>query len=82
MSDCLFSLFQKSVGPKCQFVEHVGSWDPIRNERGEQLVALNVERISYWLSEGATCSNGVAPLLGRFSTQKSNSVYLKSRFYP
>lgn len=52
------------------------------NERGEELVALNVERINYWLSEGATCSTDVAELLGKFSMQKSNLIYIKNRFYP
>lgn len=35
------------------------------NERDERLVALNIDRITYWLSEGAICTKPVTTLLGR-----------------
>lgn len=37
------------------------------NERGEKLVALNIERISYWLSEGAQYTKPVQFILGKVS---------------
>ncbi|VDP89970.1 unnamed protein product [Echinostoma caproni] len=50
---------------KQQGIEQVGSWDPFPNKiYGEQLVALNLDRISYWLARGAEPSTRVAELLG------------------
>ncbi|VDD75736.1 unnamed protein product [Mesocestoides corti] len=50
---------------KDQGIEQVGSWDPFPNrEHGEQLVGLNVERILYWMSQGAQPTERVAELLG------------------
>ncbi|CAH8456008.1 unnamed protein product [Dicrocoelium dendriticum] len=46
-------------------IEQVGSWDPFPNkDYGEQLVALNLKRISYWMAQGAEPSDKVAELLG------------------
>ncbi|KAH8869992.1 putative 28S ribosomal protein S16 isoform 2 [Schistosoma japonicum] len=45
-------------------IEQVGSWDPIPNMYGEQLIALNLERIAYWLGVGAEPTVRVAELLG------------------
>ncbi|CAL8068934.1 unnamed protein product [Calicophoron daubneyi] len=46
-------------------IEQVGSWDPFPNKvNGEQLVALNLNRIAYWLAIGAEPSTKVAELLG------------------
>ncbi|CAH8510042.1 unnamed protein product [Schistosoma turkestanicum] len=45
-------------------IEQVGSWDPFPNIHGEQLIALNFERISYWLGMGAEPTVRVAELLG------------------
>lgn len=46
-------------------IEQVGSWDPLPNkDYGEQLVALNLKRISYWMAKGAEPSDKVAELLG------------------
>ncbi|XP_033336423.2 mitochondrial ribosomal protein S16 [Megalopta genalis] len=44
--------------------EQLGSYDPMKNKFNEKLVALNFERIQYWLGLGATISNPVAELLG------------------
>ncbi|KAA3673194.1 small subunit ribosomal protein S16 [Paragonimus westermani] len=50
---------------KAQGIEQVGSWDPFPNkDHGEQLIALNLERIAYWLGRGAEPSTRVAELLG------------------
>lgn len=45
-------------------IEQVGSWDPLPNIHGEQLIALNFERISYWIGMGAEPTVRVAELLG------------------
>lgn len=50
---------------KDQVIEQVGSIDPMENERNEKLVALNLERIRYWLGEGTEVSKPAADVLGR-----------------
>lgn len=45
-------------------IEQVGSYDPLPNENQERLVALNTERIRYWLGKGAHMSDPAAELLG------------------
>jgi len=42
----------------------VGSFDPLPNDYNERLVALNTERIRYWLGKGAHLSTPAAELLG------------------
>ncbi|XP_026730960.1 probable 28S ribosomal protein S16, mitochondrial [Trichoplusia ni] len=45
-------------------IEQLGSYDPMPNINNEKLVALNLERIKYWLGNGAHISTPVAELLG------------------
>ncbi|EDW02166.1 probable 28S ribosomal protein S16, mitochondrial [Drosophila grimshawi] len=45
-------------------IEQVGSYDPMPNESNERLVALNTERIRFWLGKGAHMSEPAAELLG------------------
>ncbi|CAH0697401.1 unnamed protein product [Spodoptera exigua] len=45
-------------------IEQLGSYDPMPNINNEKLVALNLERVKYWLGQGAHVSNPVAELLG------------------
>jgi len=52
----------KDKGDRC--IEQVGSYDPMPNEKNEQVVAFNYERIRYWMGEGASLSNRTAELLG------------------
>jgi len=47
-----------------RFIEKIGSYDPMLPKDRER-VQLNVERVQYWLSKGATPSDRVA----RFFTQ-------------
>lgn len=56
---------QKFREVKDQVIEQVGSWDPMSNEYNEQLVALNLERIQYWMGEGADVSKPAADIFGR-----------------
>lgn len=46
-------------------IEQVGSYDPMPNERQEKLVGLNLERIRYWIGNGAHLSLPVSQLLGK-----------------
>lgn len=46
-------------------IEQVGSYDPMINEHNEYLVALNLERIQYWMGEGANVSKPAADILGK-----------------
>ncbi|EDV27626.1 putative 28S ribosomal protein S16, mitochondrial [Trichoplax sp. H2] len=44
-------------------LEQVGSFDPLPNRSNEKLVALNIERIKYWLGVGAQPTKPVTALL-------------------
>jgi len=46
-------------------VEQVGSFDPMPNKHNEKLVAINFERLRYWIARGATPSPPVEHLLGK-----------------
>lgn len=59
--------FQKFREPRDQVIEQVGSIDPMLNERDEKLVALNLERIQYWLGEGIHISRPAGAILGRLN---------------
>ncbi|KAG6443509.1 probable 28S ribosomal protein S16, mitochondrial [Manduca sexta] len=45
-------------------IEQLGSYDPMPNINNEKLVALNFERLKYWLGKGAHVTNPVGELLG------------------
>ncbi|XP_075986310.1 mitochondrial ribosomal protein S16 [Anticarsia gemmatalis] len=45
-------------------IEQLGSFDPMANVNNEKLVALNLERIKFWLGQGAHVSKPVAELFG------------------
>ncbi|XP_028170624.1 small ribosomal subunit protein bS16m [Ostrinia nubilalis] len=45
-------------------IEQLGSYDPMANINNEKLVALNLERMKYWLGKGAHVSPPVAEILG------------------
>ncbi|XP_038218065.1 probable 28S ribosomal protein S16, mitochondrial [Zerene cesonia] len=45
-------------------IEQLGTYDPMPNIHNEKLVALNLERIKYWLGQGAHVTPPVAELLG------------------
>lgn len=61
----LFHL-QKFREVKDQVIEQIGSYDPYLNERGERLVALNFDRIQYWLKQGTIPAEPVAKLFGMY----------------
>jgi len=45
-------------------LEQIGSFDPLPNKHNEKMVALNYERLRYWISQDAKPSHPVAELLG------------------
>lgn len=47
-------------------IEQLGSYDPMPNTNNEKLVALNLERIKFWMGQGAHVTDPVAELLGKF----------------
>ncbi|XP_054278549.1 probable 28S ribosomal protein S16, mitochondrial [Macrosteles quadrilineatus] len=47
-----------------QCIEQVGSYDPLPNEKNEKLVAINFERVSYWIGQGVGVSRPVSELFG------------------
>mmetsp|Transcript_21068 Transcript_21068/g.63405 ORF Transcript_21068/g.63405 Transcript_21068/m.63405 type:complete len:109 (-) Transcript_21068:821-1147(-) len=46
-------------------IEQVGHYDPLPGNDGNKRLALNVDRIKYWLSVGAQPSQTVGRLLGQ-----------------
>ena len=60
--------------------EQIGSFDPIKNESGEKLVAINMDRLKFWMSNGAELSNPVAKLLGISGVFPVNpNTYIRAR---
>lgn len=57
-------LFQRKRPNHLPVIEQLGSYDPMPNANNEKLVALNLERIKYWLGQGAHVTNPVAEVLG------------------
>ncbi|XP_013858303.1 small ribosomal subunit protein bS16m [Austrofundulus limnaeus] len=47
-----------------KFLEQLGSYDPLPNIYNEKLVALNYDRIKYWIGCGAHPTKPVCKLLG------------------
>ena len=53
---------KRKVARNRGYYEQVGTYDPLPNDRNEKLVALNMDRIKYWLSEGAITTAPVSRL--------------------
>ncbi|CAK9833476.1 Probable 28S ribosomal protein S16, mitochondrial [Anthophora retusa] len=45
-------------------IEQLGTYDPMPNKYNEKLIALNFERIEYWLGQNVDVSTPVAAILG------------------
>ncbi|KAI1301355.1 putative 28S ribosomal protein S16, mitochondrial [Halotydeus destructor] len=45
--------------------EVIGSFDPMANERNEKLFSMDLDRLAYWIGEGAHISDSVSKLLGQ-----------------
>ncbi len=46
-----------------RFIEKLGSYDPLQPKDSETRVTMNVERVKYWLSQGAQPTDRVARFL-------------------
>ena len=57
-------LLQRKSPRQGHVMEQLGTYDPMLNAKGEKLVALNTERITYWLGQGAHISQSCSVLLG------------------
>lgn len=68
--------FQRKAEQFDPIIEQVGSFDPMPNERNEKLLSLNIERIRYWIGQGADVSRPVAQVLGKTRRFKSSQSYL------
>lgn len=64
----MYSLFyfQAKKDKHAPVIEQLGTYDPLPNEYNEKLVALNYERIRYWIGNGAVTSKPVEQLFGIF----------------
>lgn len=56
--------------------EVIGSYDPMPNEKGEKLVALDLDRFFFWMGQGALLSRGVFTTLGEKRMSVMFKVYL------
>lgn len=60
-------------------LEQIGSFDPMPNETNQKLVAINFDRLRYWMGQGAKPSLGVGCLLGLAGYIKVHPhVYMKA----
>ena len=46
-----------------RFIEKLGTYNPLLAKDSEERVKMNVERVQYWLGEGAQVTNRVARML-------------------
>ena len=45
-------------------IEQLGTYDPMKNDNNEVLIALNYDRIKFWMTKGARPTQSVEKLLG------------------
>ena len=50
--------------------EVIGSYDPMPNERNEKLLAVDLDRLAYWIGEGASVTVPLSSLLGKLHLMK------------
>lgn len=55
-----------------RFLELVGHYDPLR--KGEPAIAMDVERIRHWRSQGAKLSDRAAAFLKRFQKAQASAA--------
>ncbi|EEB12709.1 mitochondrial 28S ribosomal protein S16, putative [Pediculus humanus corporis] len=58
------SVMERHKEPTEQVIEQIGNYDPLPNQDNEKLVAINFQRLEYWLSQGAKVTLPVQNLLG------------------
>jgi small subunit ribosomal protein S16 len=58
-------LMQNNLQANDPFLEDLGTYDPLPNKNNEIMVALNYERIKYYMGRGIIIKEGVLELLGK-----------------
>ncbi len=48
-----------------RFIERLGYYNPIANLQGDQIIELNLDRVEYWINQGAQVSPRVKQLVIR-----------------
>lgn len=66
---------QNFRGVHDQVIEQVGSYDPMLNEHNEHLVALNFDRIQFWLKKGTIATEPVANIFGKYCGESAFITY-------
>ncbi|UYV80730.1 mrps-16 [Cordylochernes scorpioides] len=54
---------KERIHPRKPTIETLGSYDPLPNIRNEKLVAISMDRLKHWISQGAEPSVGLSHLL-------------------
>ena len=69
-------------------LDRIGSYDPLPNDKNEKLVAINFEKLHYWMKRGAKPTKSVEILLGRFQVEPEKIYFViflnfkqKARFH-
>lgn len=52
--------------------EIIGSFDPMLNERNEKLLSIDLDRLAFWIGEGAKPTEEVSHLLGKVKDLLNN----------
>ncbi|MCY4302536.1 MAG: 30S ribosomal protein S16 [Aestuariivita sp.] len=60
-----------------RFIEKLGTYNPLLPKDSDERIKMNIERITYWLSQGAQPSDRVSRFL-----EASNILERKERFNP
>jgi len=57
-------VMRKSLGSTKKPIEQLGSYDPIPNQNNQILLAINYERLRFWMAKGAEPTKDVEKYLG------------------
>ena len=57
-------------------LDRIGSYDPLPNDKNEKLVAINFEKLHYWMKRGAKPTKSVEILLGRFQVEPEKIYFV------
>ena len=64
-----------------RYIERLGTYNPLLPKDSDERVKMNVERIQYWMSEGAQVTDRVSRFLEAAGIlEKKTEIILKRRF--
>lgn len=66
-------IMDKLQARDAEAIEEVGTYDPMVTDKSKR-VTMNLERIKYWVSQGAQPSDKVAILIKKFETNSWGAV--------